>query len=312
MPGISGMDVLERIHAADENVALIMTTGYATIESAVESMRKGASDILPKPFTIDEMEAITRRALEKRGRYLERLQLEVEKERRRRDFMSVVSHGLRAPLAAIGQYMETLTEGSAGKLSEPQARIVERVKIRLNEMLLLIDRWQKSGRIEESRSKEVPGRFDMGAVVKDSVDAVRPLAMEKKIDLDVVLDNGTSEVSGDREMIEEVCVNMISNGVKYNKEGGSVKVTMREAADFVAVDVSVNGIGMGEAELASIGEGSCGGEEGHEPGPGLSLAIAKMIIDAHEGRMEIKREPEKGRTFSIYLKKEKSRKGSEV
>jgi two-component system phosphate regulon sensor histidine kinase PhoR len=87
---------------------------------------------------------------------------------------------------------------------------------------------------------------------------------------------------------------------------------MREAADFVAVDVSVNGIGMGEAELASIGEGSCGGEEGHEPGRGLSLAIAKMIIDAHEGRMEIKREPEKGRTFSIYLKKEKSRKGSEV
>src|SRR3989304_10092798 len=80
MPGISGLEVIERIHDFDPNIVAIVITGYATVTSAVEAMKKGAYDFLPKPFTPDELRLIARRGLEKRRLILETVTLRKEKE----------------------------------------------------------------------------------------------------------------------------------------------------------------------------------------------------------------------------------------
>ena len=90
MPGISGFDVLERIHTFDPTIVSIVITGYATVDSAVEAIKKGAYDFLPKPFTPDEFRVITGRAIERRRLVLETSALRREREiweaiRRRRE-----------------------------------------------------------------------------------------------------------------------------------------------------------------------------------------------------------------------------------
>jgi DNA-binding NtrC family response regulator len=79
MPGISGFDVLEHLHATDPNRVAIVITGYATVSSAVEAMKKGAYDFLPKPFTPDELRLIARRGLERHRLRQEAIALRREK-----------------------------------------------------------------------------------------------------------------------------------------------------------------------------------------------------------------------------------------
>ena len=80
MPGISGIEVIEKIRDTDPTIVVIVITGFATVSSAVEAMKNGAYDFLPKPFTPDEFRLITQRGLDKRGLILETIQLRREKE----------------------------------------------------------------------------------------------------------------------------------------------------------------------------------------------------------------------------------------
>ena len=80
MPGMSGMEVLDHIRTFDPNLLVIVITGYATVESAVEAMKKGAYDFIPKPFTPDQLRIVVRRALERRT-----LQKETEFLRKERE-----------------------------------------------------------------------------------------------------------------------------------------------------------------------------------------------------------------------------------
>ena len=80
MPGISGFEVLEKIHEFDATIVTVVITGFATVSSAVDAMKKGAYDFLPKPFTPDEFRLITRRGIERRRLVLEAIALRREKE----------------------------------------------------------------------------------------------------------------------------------------------------------------------------------------------------------------------------------------
>ena len=85
MPGMSGMEVLERLRTVDPNLLVIVITGYATVESAVEAMKKGAYDFIPKPFTPDQLRIVVKRALERRSLQKEAAFLRKERERSLRD-----------------------------------------------------------------------------------------------------------------------------------------------------------------------------------------------------------------------------------
>ena len=103
MPGLSGFDVLARLKESDPTIVTIVITGYATVSSAVEAMKHGAYDFLPKPFTPEEFRLIIRRAVEKRSLTFEAMALRRERDLLREHFAAIVSHELKAPLAAIQQ-----------------------------------------------------------------------------------------------------------------------------------------------------------------------------------------------------------------
>src|SRR4030042_1746040 len=111
MPGISGLEVLEQIPAIDPDVVPIVITGYATVDSAVEGMKKGALDFLPKPFTPDELRIIIKRGLERRRLVQETSRLREEKRKIEENFITMVSHQLRSPVSTVQQYFEVILGG---------------------------------------------------------------------------------------------------------------------------------------------------------------------------------------------------------
>lgn len=302
MPGIAGMDVLREIVNRKTTAIPIVITGYASIESAVESMKNGAYDFLPKPFTIDELLIITERALERKYIIDEKKKIESEKELMRQNFISLVSHELRTPLVAVMQYLEVLSGGIAGQIPEQQKNIIERMKIRLNELLNLINRWLKLARIEELNLKENFQDFVLKELIDETLELLRPLVQERCINVEKNLGTETLKIFGDRDLIKEVFVNVITNGIKYNREGGSLFINCKANGEFVVTEITDTGIGISEDEIKRLGEEFYRVKhEGVASGSGLGLAIVKKILDIHNGRFEIRSKIDEGSTFVVYL-----------
>jgi DNA-binding NtrC family response regulator len=110
MPGMSGMDVILRVHQIDPQIIIIVITGYATIDTAVEAIKSGAYDFLPKPFSPVELRLIVNRGLERRRLMLASQRAERERILLKRRFITFVSHQLQSPLAAVHQYLQVLQQ----------------------------------------------------------------------------------------------------------------------------------------------------------------------------------------------------------
>ncbi len=108
MPGISGQEVLERINDLDQSISTVVITGYATVSAAVESMRYGACDFLPKPFTPNELRSVVRRSLERRKNYLEAARASKEKAETTRYFLSMIPHEVVTPLKEVRKNLSQL------------------------------------------------------------------------------------------------------------------------------------------------------------------------------------------------------------
>jgi two-component system sensor histidine kinase/response regulator len=304
MPGISGIDVIQIMKEKDPHIVPVVITGYASIDSAVESMKAGAYDFLPKPFSPEQLRIIAKRALDKRRATLEAEHLRQEKEKMRQSFISMVSHELRTPLVAVVQYLEVLANEFAGSVSSEQGRIVSRMKVRISELLRMIDRWLKLARLEDLKLKEDFKDFDIPTVILEAIDLVKSIAEEKHVHIECDIVSGNGAVYGDRDLIKEVFVNLISNGVKYNRAEGKVSVTMHGQDRFWVVDVSDTGIGIPENEVPRVVEEFYRVKrEGVAAGTGIGLAIVKKILDIHDGKLDITSKLNQGSTFSVFLPK---------
>ena len=306
MPGKSGMEVLEELREIDPNCVAVVITGYATIESAVEAMKRGAYDFLPKPFTPDELRIIAKRGLERRKLGLEAESLRKEKEKLRENFITMVTHELRAPLTAVQQYFETILGGFAGEVTAKQEKMLKRASERVDGLLTLIKDWLNISRIHTGEAVEKLGPLVLAPMIAKVVDFLQPLAEKSKVALHLESPADLPMVRGDKETLEVVFTNLISNGIKYNVERGKVEVRLREEGDSIAAEVADTGIGIPERDLPFIfdeffrvrsGETQC------VVGSGLGLSIAKKIVEAHSGLIQATSELGKGSRFTVLLPK---------
>lgn len=308
MPGKSGLELLEETRALDPTIVMVVITGYATVSSAVEAMKKGAYDFLPKPFTPDEFRLITQRALEKRKLVLETLALRREKEVLRRNFAAIVSHELKAPLSAVQQSLYGLASELAGHVTEDQQRRLERMKSRLDGLLKLIQTWLRviSADIEKIRESFRP--VSVHLAVSNAIENVLTLATRKDIEIVSAVRDEDVFVNGDEGTLVEALVNVLSNAVKYSHPGSKVSVGAEGAEDLVAISVSDTGVGIAQEDLPFIFEGFYSGKSAPdtERGCGLGLAISRRIVEAHEGTISVVSEVGKGSTFVIHLPRLKS------
>jgi PAS domain S-box-containing protein len=213
-------------------------------------------------------------------------------------FLATISHEFRTPLTAIIGFSELLAAGADPAAAE-DAAIIHREASRLNRMVddvLLIERLE-AGRLVLARQP-----LDLNAVVRDVVEACRPLAAGHRFTL--ALDPALRPVSGDPDRLAQALTNLVGNAIKYSAPGSTVTLTSRNDGDEVEIAVRDEGVGIAPEDVERIFdrfERVERGIAGRVAGTGLGLAIAQEIAHLHHGRLAVESEPGFGSTFFLRL-----------
>lgn len=302
MPGMSGMEFLEKAREVDPLIVAVVITGYATLSSAVDAMKGGAYDFLPKPFKAEELRIVTRRALEKRRLALVASNAEREKTRMRDLFVAMVSHQLKSPLASLKECLDAATSSFTDEMPDACLELVGRAARRAAHLLSLMNDWLTLARMEAASMSSKTDEVNLCEVVREAVSHARRNLQWHDVDIQVKIPEGAVSVHGDAEALRELFVNLVDNAIRYTPDGGKVSVKLEEEPGGAAVMVSDTGCGIPERELALIFERFYRGRQARKTdGTGLGLAIARQIVEAHGGHIRAESEAGCGTTFRVYL-----------
>jgi signal transduction histidine kinase len=303
MPGMSGFEVLEEIFAYDATIVTIVITGFATVSSAIEAMKKGTFDFIPKPFQPDELRLVVHRGLQRRNLVLETIALRNEKEMLREHFAAIVSHELKSPLGAVQQNLYVLADDLEEKLTEDQKEKLQRLQNRIQDLVKLINTWLRVISVDINKIKEQFEIISIIPILEQSVETVENQAIRKDITITTEIQGEPGTIAGDKGSLTEAIVNLLTNSVKYSQIGGEIKVIASQANNQILIAVTDNGVGIAEEDINFIFADFYRGEnlpEG-ERSSGVGLTITKNIIEAHDGTIDVKSEIGKGSTFTIRL-----------
>lgn len=233
---------------------------------------------------------------------LEDLSYLLELDRMKGEFIAMVSHELRSPVAAIDQIIGAVLLKES--LEEKDRRLLERARERAKGLIELVNKLLELSRIEAGMAIQRRELIQVEEVVQRVVELMTPQALTKGLELKLELKTSLPPILGDPQGLEGVFTNLLSNAIKYTPQGGRITVTMDLEGEYVKVSVSDTGIGIPKEELPRIFDKFYRirtAQTREAIGTGLGLAIVKGIVEAHLGRIEVQSEPGVGSTFSVYL-----------
>lgn len=428
MPEMGGLEVLDEVQKYDHRIIPIIITGFATIETAVDAMRKGAYDYLPKPFSPDELRTKVNRGLEKRWLMMQAEQLREERDRNlleltneksrtmtlincmregliatnrpgqivlmnpaaqhmlrlnrekaigsgvsglfgnaelekqiaasletvtrtttvthsefktsdervlhsstspivddqgdtlgtvtilidvtedkkieqmKSDFVSLVSHELKSPVAAIAGYLNLIIDGLTGGNPDKEREIIVRSRDKADGLLMLINDLLDMSRAERRGASKVMAPLDVVPLLKETVQFYQNEAKAKSITLMLTASESLPEILGNSDDLSRLFANLVSNAIKYTLENGKVEVSAYVHESQVEISVRDTGIGMSREDLGKIfGEffRAKNALARKITGTGLGLAICRRIVEDHHGHITVESELDKGSTFYI-------------
>lgn len=291
MPGLTGINVLEKVKEHDPDIEAIIITGYGSLDTAIEGLRLGAFDYISKPFDVNHILSLVRRGLERRNAKARLRQV-------KSDFLSNVSHELRTPLSVVVGFVYLLLNQVIGKLSEEQQKILETVYRNSEELLELIDNvlWMTS--LNAGDSSANIEQFDARDIVNETVKRYEKGIQDKGLTVNVeIAENGVAIVS-DRSKVERVFQNVFNNAVKFTSEG-SVTVRVQPSSDrsTVVFEVADTGTGIEENKIDTIFEPFHQADNSSIrsfSGLGLGLTVARRMAEIVGGKLEISSTPNVG------------------
>lgn len=431
MPGMSGLELINKVHQVDPEIIIVVITGYASIETAVEATKRGAYDYLPKPFSPAALTAIVKRGLEKRALRIRARELHAERDQKllelaneqsrmrtiigcmndgvlvtniegklvlwnaasvkmlkskgsevvgealefyiknraiidsirevlssedpdislisrevevgdkgttlmanvapvrdeegrilgavtvlrditalkeidkiKSQFVSMVAHELRAPLAAIEGWLELVLSEEAGEDEEQKKQWLRRAKDRAHSMLAMVSDLLEINRMESGRIAQKMEKVHLDQIVQKIVEFLQTEADKRKISMKVRLPKDFPAIQADIKDMEKLFTNLINNAIKYNADSGSIFIEGEADKSFVCLRIRDTGLGISAENVSKIFEDFYRVEDSRTkkiPGTGLGLTIAKKIVDSHFGRIEVESRVNEGSVFSVYL-----------
>lgn len=219
------------------------------------------------------------------------------------EFLSMFSHELRSPLNAILGWNRILAVKRAGdaEVGAMTARIERSAKAQLKMVNDLLD----LGRISTGKLKIDPRPARLASVANAALDALRPAAAAKGVELASAIEREGSEVYGDPDRLQQVVSNLLSNAIKFTDGGGRVEVTLRTSSGVTRLSVADSGQGIAPELLPHVFDRFRQGDSSttrHTSGLGLGLALVREIVALHGGTVSASSEgPGRGATFTVRL-----------
>jgi two-component system, sensor histidine kinase and response regulator len=303
LPGIHGIEVLEYIKNKSLDIYVMMITSYASLDLAVKATNNGAYNFVPKPFTPDELktaiEGITKHL------FLKRMTRKMKEEGKavRFQFLQVLSHELKSPINAIEGYLQIMKDKQAGDQIESYKVMIDRSIERLKGMRTLIIDLLDLTKLESGKKSREMKKVDLSEIIRIAKDTMEPLAIQKnvKINLDAAQD---IYLTADSEELEIIMNNLISNAVKYNKEGGQVHIQSTKSEGKIRITVEDTGIGMTEEETLMLFKDFVrikNAKTRNITGSGLGLSILQKMVSLYDGEISVESQPDIGSKFTVLL-----------
>ena len=303
LPDIQGIEVLEYVKNKHYDIIVVMITSYASLELAVKATRDGAYDFIPKPFTPQEIRASVENITKQI--FLKRMTATLNNTGKqiRFQFLSVLSHELKAPLNAIDGYLKMIKERQFGNNVDAYEEMLDRSMERIKGMRQLILDLLDLTKIETGKATQKLELVNIRKIVQMAVDTIRPYAIQKDVDL-YINTRENIEMNADPGEIEIIMNNLISNAVKYNKTGGRVDIFLEKKDGLLKITVSDTGIGLRQEDKENIFNDFVrikSTQTREVTGSGLGLSIVRKIVNMYQGSIDVQSEPDKGTSFTISL-----------
>jgi len=222
-------------------------------------------------------------------------------ERNRREFTANVSHNLKTPLQGIIGSAELLEKGMVKREDEP--RFIGHIRTETARMVALVDDIIRLSQLDE-RDTMPRETVDMLELAQETVENLHDAAMEKSVTLAVEGQN--AEVNGVRRLLYEIVYNLCDNAIKYNKEGGSVEISIMSDDRMVSITVKDTGIGIPPEYQSRVFERFYRVDKSYSRasgGTGLGLSIVKHAVQYHHGHIELESKPDEGTKIKVTFSK---------
>lgn len=223
------------------------------------------------------------------------------------DFVTVVTHELRTPLAVIRNNLEMLLDGTFGDLSDIQLESLQRVLKNVERMIKLVSDSLEMSRIYGNRLKLKCDQVHLQEVFEKVVTEMNVVAEEKGHDLSLNILKDIPVVICDEDRITQVLTNLLHNAIKFTPVGGKISVSLNvdqiKGGPYVVAEVSDNGVGIPEEDHEEIFKQFYGTQKSttNEPSTGLGLSIVKGVVEAHGGEIKVISKVGDGTTFSFTI-----------
>jgi two-component system sensor histidine kinase TtrS len=223
--------------------------------------------------------------------------------RTKSEFLSRVSHELRTPLNAILGYSQLLLlQNDKSNMSELELNYISEIKTAGDHLLALINDVLDISRIEQGKLKPVIESVSVTELTSESLSLLEPLATDYQVELVNAVPDDLPEIDTDKKMFKQILINIVANGIKYNKAGGSVTVTSKPDDGYLIVDVKDTGPGIPESMHGVLFEPFARlKRDTATEGVGLGLSVVKGLVDILKGSISLDSKPGEGSCFRIRL-----------
>jgi PAS domain S-box-containing protein len=265
-----------------------LTTAKAGLEASLSELREA------------------REALSERNTALERLNTELRSlDEMKSNLLANVSHELHTPLVSIKGYTEMILKRKLGPLTPEQERGLQVANKNIDRLIELIDNLLSFARLETGEARLTIEDIPLWQLVDEAVDLVGERIRRRNISVTTQYEGDDLMVRGDRVKVGQVFTNLLTNAVKFNRDGGRIALAgRRTAGGFVEVEIADTGIGIPQEEQEKIFERFYQVESGPRrryEGTGIGLSIVRDILRLHGGSIRVHSVPDEGSTFVFTL-----------
>lgn len=310
MPEMDGFETLKRLreNPATAKIPVIFLTAQRKEPESIErGLLMGVDEYLTKPIDTDELLVRTKTLVRIK-------RMEAELERTKADFMAMLVHDLRSPLAGIKDVIEFFREleKSGGPLTPDHFTLLAASQESAERMLQLINNLLDLSKFEAGKITLNKEPVTIRNVVEKAAKQMDFQFRQRNIALRVEVGGNLPEVIADGGKVGQVLMNLLSNSLKFTGSGGQVRISVEPVTEevdgaakkFLATSVTDTGMGIPPEEIQGIFQRykqASTAKRVRQKGTGLGLAICKLIVEAHGGRISVTSEPGKSTTFRFTL-----------
>lgn len=309
LPDGNGLQVIGTFKQLRPQTDVVVMTGFATLETVIESMRAGATDFLIKPFSMDQLCAIIRKALAKREMSQENVMLRVLNSMKDK-FLTLVSHELRTPLTLVYGYLTILFRQSAS-FSPEQSDLLGIVLKSTRQLINIVNNIHMITQAQSGQMQLHLQPLHPRKLVSDVLAEMKASVSDRKLEMSMEEGAEVPALQGDSIRLRQALMELLQNAIRNTPDGGSVFTGVAVRENMAVFWVKDTGVGIpvedqsrifdGFYEVADVELHSSGSSKFQGGGIGIGLSLVKAVVEAHKGRLRLVSQPGQGTLIEIYV-----------